>query len=78
MTAIRQLPNLYRGTHVRHPQVSLFRGRSIEVDGDTATRVHLDGEPFGSLPLRVSVSAGALEVGASVQAPASDPGEGLR
>jgi diacylglycerol kinase (ATP) len=62
MTAIRQLPNLYRGTHVRHPQVSLFRGRSIEVDGDTATRVHLDGEPFGNLPLRVSVVRGALEV----------------
>jgi len=62
LTAIRQLPNLYRGTHVRHPQVSLLRGRSIEVDGDGATRVHLDGEPFGSLPLRVSVHAGSLDV----------------
>lgn len=62
LTAIRQLPNLYRGTHVRHPQVSLLRGRSIDVDGDGATRVHLDGEPFGSLPLRVSVVPGALRV----------------
>ena len=34
LTAIRQLPNLYRGTHVRHPQVSMLPGRSIEVDGD--------------------------------------------
>jgi diacylglycerol kinase (ATP) len=69
LTAIRQLPNLYRGTHIRHPQVSLMRGRSIEVDGDGATRVHLDGEPFGSLPLRVSIHAGALEVAASASPP---------
>jgi diacylglycerol kinase (ATP) len=62
VTAIRQLPNLYRGTHVRHPQVSLLQGRSIGVDGDGGTRVHLDGEPFGSLPLRVSVHAGSLNV----------------
>ncbi|MGH2418032.1 MAG: diacylglycerol/lipid kinase family protein [Candidatus Limnocylindria bacterium] len=62
ITAIRQLPNLYRGTHVRHAQVSMHRGRSIEVDGDGATRVHLDGEPFGSLPLRVSLVPGALRV----------------
>jgi diacylglycerol kinase (ATP) len=70
MTAIRQLPNLYRGTHVRHPQVSLAKGRNIEVDGDAATRVHLDGEPFGGLPLSVSVVPGALEVAVADAAPA--------
>jgi diacylglycerol kinase (ATP) len=75
LTAIRQLPNLYRGTHVRHPQVSMDRGRTIEVDGDGATRVHLDGEPFGRLPLRVSVNAGALAIAAPVQA--ADSGEAL-
>jgi len=62
MTALRQLPNLYRGTHVRHPQVSTYTGRTVELDGEPATLVHLDGEPFGGLPLRVSVVAGALEV----------------
>jgi len=65
LTAIRQLPNLYRGTHVRHPQVRMNRGRTIEVDGDGYTRVHLDGEQFGSLPLRVAIHARALEVAAS-------------
>ena len=62
LTAIRQLPNLYRGTHVSHPQVSMHTGRAIEVDGEGDTRIHLDGEPFGSLPLRVSLVRGALEV----------------
>lgn len=64
LTAIRQLPNLYRGTHTHHPQVSMQVGREIVVEGDAATRVHLDGEPFGSLPLRFSIHAGALEVAA--------------
>ena len=62
VTAIRQLPNLYRGTHVRHPAVSVHRARRIEVSGDTATHAHLDGEPFGTLPLTVEVHPGVLDV----------------
>jgi diacylglycerol kinase (ATP) len=65
LTAIRELPNLYRGTHVRNPAISMHRARSVEVDGDGRTRAHLDGEPFGSLPLRVEVRPGALEVAAA-------------
>jgi len=42
--------------------VSTYTGRTVELDGEPATLVHLDGEPFGGLPLRVSVVAGALEV----------------
>jgi diacylglycerol kinase (ATP) len=63
-TALQQLVNLYRGTHVRHPQVEQARGRLIEVTGDAATLVHLDGEPFGHLPLRVELHAGRLLVAA--------------
>ena len=67
LTALRQLPNLYRGTHVSHPAVSMHAGAEIVIEadapgGDTATRIHLDGEPFGTLPLRVRLVAGALRV----------------
>lgn len=55
LTAIRQLPNLYRGTHVAHAAVSMRTARSVEIDGDGTSTVHLDGEPFGGLPLHVSV-----------------------
>ena len=71
LTAIRQLPNLYRGTHVRHPQVSTHTGGTVTVDGEPETRIHLDGEPFGSLPLRVALTPGALDV-----AVAERPGRG--
>lgn len=65
--ALRQLPGLYRGRHVRHPAVRMLRTRSIELrelDGSGGTRTHLDGEPFGPLPLRVEVLPGAISVAA--------------
>ena len=71
LTAIRELPNLYRGTHVRHPAVSVHRARHVEISGEGTTHVHLDGEPFGTLPLRVEVRPGSLEV--AVVATDADP-----
>jgi diacylglycerol kinase (ATP) len=66
LTVLRQLPNLYRGTHVNHPAVSLRTGTTIEAeaDGGGTTRIHLDGEPFGSLPLHVTIGHRALVVAA--------------
>jgi diacylglycerol kinase (ATP) len=64
LTAIRELPNLYRGTHVRNPAVSVHRARRVEVGGEEPTHIHLDGEPFGALPLRVEIHPASLEVAA--------------
>jgi diacylglycerol kinase (ATP) len=62
--ALRQIPNLYRGTHVRHPMVAMHRAAVIDISGDAGTCTHLDGEPFGGLPLRVTLESGRLEVAA--------------
>jgi diacylglycerol kinase (ATP) len=63
LTAIRELPNLYRGTHVRNPAVSMHVvARAVTIQGDAETRVHLDGEPFGGLPLEVALEPAALSV----------------
>lgn len=62
LTAIRQLPNLYRGTHIGHPAVSMRAGSTLSVEGDDRTRAHLDGEPFGGLPLKVVLHAGVVRV----------------
>ena len=32
-----------------------MRGRELDFEGDAATRIHLDGEPWGRLPLRIAV-----------------------
>ncbi|HUF07218.1 MAG TPA: diacylglycerol kinase family protein [Candidatus Binatia bacterium] len=65
LTVLRELPNLYRGTHVRHPSVTMLAGRTIEIDGDGGTRAHLDGEPFGTLPLDVRIEPRSLVVAAT-------------
>jgi diacylglycerol kinase (ATP) len=62
LEALRQLPGLYRGRHVGHPAVEFIRARSASISGDAGTRAHLDGEPFGGLPLRVEVVPMALQV----------------
>ena len=64
ITAVRQLANLYRGTHIAHAQVDMLRGRAVGIEGDRATLVHLDGEPFGHLPLRVELHPSRLLVAA--------------
>jgi diacylglycerol kinase (ATP) len=67
MTAIRQLPNLYRGTHVNHPAVAIARARRVTIEGGPETYVHLDGEPFGGLPLEVELAASRLAVAAPLR-----------
>ncbi len=67
LEAMRQLPSLYRGRHVGHPAVRMRRASAFDIEGDAP--VHLDGEPFGPLPVRVRILPGGLRVAAP--APAS-------
>lgn len=61
LAALRELPGLYRGAHVDHPAVSFHRFRSLRIEG-AGTPVHLDGEPFGSLPIEIEVEPAAMRV----------------
>jgi diacylglycerol kinase (ATP) len=60
--AIRLLPGIYKGAHVGHPKVEFVRARSVRFEGDDGTLVHLDGEPFGAIPVRVDLLPRALHV----------------
>jgi diacylglycerol kinase (ATP) len=60
--AIRLLPGIYKGAHVGHPKVEFIRARSVHFDGDGGTLVHLDGEPFGGLPVTIDLLPAALHV----------------
>lgn len=59
---LRWLPSLYRGTHVRHPDVAVTRCRSVVVDAATPLPVHVDGEPVATTPIRVEAKAAALRL----------------
>lgn len=65
LAALRELPGIYAARHVKHPQVQIVRARSIRIEGEGGTRVHLDGEPFGSIPVEIDVRPGAVRIACS-------------
>jgi YegS/Rv2252/BmrU family lipid kinase len=56
------MPEIFRGGHVRLPEVSVLRGREVEVSADRALSVFADGEHVAELPVRVTVDPGAVKV----------------
>lgn len=62
LAALKELPGIYRATHVKHPKVTMARVRSMRIEAQPGVKVHLDGEPFGELPIELSVQPGAIEL----------------
>lgn len=59
---LRQVPRVYRGTHVQHPQFTVVRATSVRVVADDPMPVQLDGEVVGSAPVTFVVAPAALQV----------------
>ena len=59
---LRALPSLFRGTHVRLPQVQVRPARTVVLDADRPFRVFADGDPAGTLPATVTVQPAAVRV----------------
>jgi diacylglycerol kinase (ATP) len=67
---LRALPTVYDGTHVDRPEVTVLRGKRVELRGDSRNPIPLggDGEPLGHLPgtreapAVVEVQPGALSI----------------
>ncbi len=55
-------PRVYRGTHVRHPKVTMLHGGRFEIEADRPTPVFADGEAVGELPAIVEIVPEALRV----------------
>lgn len=58
---LRLLPKVYKATHVGHPQVETYRGRTVRLDAAGVT-AYADGDPIGALPLVVDTLPGALDI----------------
>lgn len=67
--ALKQLPGVYRGRHVNHPAVEFHRAREVVLEAESPTRLHLDGELFGELPVTLTVQPGAIRVAATALSP---------
>ena len=66
LEAMRELPGIYKARHLKNPKVEIVRARSVRIEGGSA-RVHLDGEPFGTVPTSVEILPGAVTVAVSAE-----------
>ena len=58
---LRIFPSVFKGTHVRHPKVSILRAKNVRIAGDGVV-VYADGERVGPAPVDVQIVPGALRV----------------
>jgi YegS/Rv2252/BmrU family lipid kinase len=59
---LRGFPQVFAGTHVAMPEVTVRQTASVRIDADRPFRVFADGDPIGTLPVTVSVRPGALRL----------------
>ena len=52
----------WRGTLARQGDVKTLRGRTILIEADRPVPAQVDGDPFGSTPLRITVHPGAARI----------------
>ncbi|MHA5047517.1 diacylglycerol kinase [Streptomyces sp. SD15] len=60
-TLLKVFPKVYRGTHLDHPVVSVYRAAKVELVAEAVTG-YADGEPLGPLPLTAECVPGAVRV----------------
>ncbi|HET9074979.1 MAG TPA: diacylglycerol kinase family protein [Solirubrobacteraceae bacterium] len=56
------MPEIFRGRHVRMPEVTVLRGREVTITADRPLRMFADGEEVTSLPARVRVEPAAVRI----------------
>jgi YegS/Rv2252/BmrU family lipid kinase len=62
LTFLRELPKVFRGTHLGSPHVQALRGKVIEVTTDRPFVIYADGDPIGATPATMRVERRALRV----------------
>jgi YegS/Rv2252/BmrU family lipid kinase len=59
---LRNLPKVFKGTHLDEPEVELLRARELRVDAERPFRIYADGDPIGTTPATIRAVPGALRV----------------
>lgn len=58
---VRALPQLYRGTHLKNPEVTVARGKVVRIEAE-GVEAYADGEPLQPAPVTARLLPGALRV----------------
>ncbi|MEV7542583.1 diacylglycerol kinase [Streptomyces sp. NPDC089915] len=60
-TLLKVFPQVYRGTHLTHPAVTVHRAAKVVLEAPELT-AYADGEPLGPLPVTAECVPGALRL----------------
>jgi diacylglycerol kinase (ATP) len=58
---LQRMPDVYRGTHLRHPEVEALQTSHLELESH-GINAYADGEYLGPLPAQVSVRPGGVSM----------------
>jgi len=59
---IRDLPVLYSDNLYKHPKAHHYRSKHIQAESAEPTRIEIDGEPLGTLPLEITILPQSLKL----------------
>jgi YegS/Rv2252/BmrU family lipid kinase len=59
---LANLPRVFKGTHVELDSVRVFRAAEVAISSDRPFTMYADGDPIGTLPVRLRAVSGALSV----------------
>jgi YegS/Rv2252/BmrU family lipid kinase len=62
LTFLRELPNVFKGTHVDSPYIEFLEGQHIAVASDRPFVIYADGDPVGATPATIGVEPRCLRV----------------
>lgn len=58
----RHFGRLLIGKHMQYPKLEVYRAKRVEIASDKPLPLHVDGDPYGYTPLRISVAPKAVRV----------------
>jgi YegS/Rv2252/BmrU family lipid kinase len=61
-TFLRMLPAVFKGMHVELDEVTILRGRTVEISADRPFTLYADGDPLAVLPATLRVLPAAVRV----------------
>lgn len=59
---LRLLPTVFKGEHVRQPNVEVIRASEVEISAERPFTLYADGDPIASLPVKIRALPGAVKV----------------
>jgi diacylglycerol kinase (ATP) len=59
---LQTMPRVYKGTHLTHPKLRVYRARAVRVDSKQEMWLQADGEALGRAPVTFNIRPAAIRI----------------